>query len=174
MGNLPKAEEFYLKSLKIRQNLFGENHSNVATSYNNLGSLYDNMGNLPKAEEFYLKSLKIRQNLFGENHSNVATSYNNLGGLHYNMGNLPKAEEFYLKSLKIYENLFGENHLNVAQSYYNLSVFYSQSIKKPYVSLNYAKKSYEIILGLLGKSHPKTIQYFKNYNNILVSLNQLG
>ena len=24
MGNLPKAEEFYVKSLKIRQNLFGD------------------------------------------------------------------------------------------------------------------------------------------------------
>ena len=59
VGNLPKAEDFHLKSLKIRQNLFGENHSNVAGSYNNLGSLYENMGNLQKAEEFYLKSLKI-------------------------------------------------------------------------------------------------------------------
>ena len=85
------------------------------------------------------------------------------------MGNLPKAEEFYLKSLKIYENLFGENHSHVATLYNNLSLFYSQSFKKPNVSLNYAKKSYEIILGLLGKSHPKTIQYFKNYNNIIVS-----
>ena len=93
MGNLLKAEEFYLKSLKIRQNLLGENHSDVAMYYINLGVLYHNMGNLPKAEEFYLKSLKIRQNLFGENHPNVATSYNNLGGLYDNMGNLPKAEE---------------------------------------------------------------------------------
>ena len=87
------------------------------------------------------------------------------------MGNLQKAEEFYLKSLKIRQNLFGENHSDVAQSYNNLSLFYSQSIKKPNVSLNYAKKSYQIILGLLGKSHPKTIQYYENYNNILVSLN---
>ena len=49
MGNLPKTEEFYLKSLKIRLNLFGENHSDVAMSFNNLGNLYHNMGNLPKA-----------------------------------------------------------------------------------------------------------------------------
>ena len=89
------------------------------------------------------------------------------------MGNLTKAEEFYLKSFKIRQNLFGENHYNVATSYNNLSLFYTQSIKNPNVSLNYAKKSYEIILGLLGKSHPKTVQYFNNYNNILVSLNQL-
>ena len=44
MGNLPKAEEFYLKSLKIYENLFGENHSDVAMSYNNLGGLYGEYG----------------------------------------------------------------------------------------------------------------------------------
>ncbi len=37
-GDLNKAEEHYQKSLKIRLNLFGENHSDTAMSYNNLGS----------------------------------------------------------------------------------------------------------------------------------------
>ena len=66
MGNLPKAEEFYLKSLKIYQNLFGENHSSVATSFNNLGILYKKIGNRQKGEEFCLKSKKIKQNLAGQ------------------------------------------------------------------------------------------------------------
>ena len=78
MGNLPKAEEFLLKALKIRQNLFGENHMDVADSLNNLGILYQNMGNFPKAEEFLLSALKIRQNLFGENHFLEIKSLNNL------------------------------------------------------------------------------------------------
>ena len=76
MGKLPKAEEFHLRSLKINQNLFGENHSDVAISLKNLGDLYKNMGNLPKAEEFQLRSLKIRQNLIGEKNSD---SLNNTG-----------------------------------------------------------------------------------------------
>jgi len=77
MGNLPKAEVFYLKSLKTRLDLFGEKHSLTATSYNNLGYLSDNMGNLQKAEEIYLKSSRL--DLFGEKHSDTATSYTNLG-----------------------------------------------------------------------------------------------
>ena len=78
-GDLPKAEEYYLKSLKILQNIFGTNHSDVADSLNNLGSLYDKMGDLQKAEEYYLKSFKIRLNLFGQNHCDVALSLNSLG-----------------------------------------------------------------------------------------------
>ena len=79
-----------MKSLKIRQNLFGENHSFTAQSLNNLGFLYNILGNLEKAEEFYLKSLKICQNLFSENHSDV----DNLGTLYDNLGNLRKLKNF--------------------------------------------------------------------------------
>ena len=73
-GNLSKPEEFYLKSLKIYENLFGENHSNVDDSLNNLGNLCENMGNLPKTKELFLKSLKIHENLFSEHFFDVAQS----------------------------------------------------------------------------------------------------
>jgi len=77
--NLVKAEEFYLKSLKIKQYLFGENHADVATSLNNLRLLYKKLGNLVS---------------FGENHADVATSLNNLRLLYKKLGNLEVAEEF--------------------------------------------------------------------------------
>ena len=64
VGNLLKAEEYYLKSLKIKQNPFWE-----AMILNNLGLLYNDMG-------------KIYQNIFRENNSDVANLYNNLGNLY--------------------------------------------------------------------------------------------
>ena len=69
-------------------NLFGENHSNVATSYSILGALYKDLGNSVKDEEFYTKALTIYLNLFGENHLHVASSYNNLGILYKAQGAL--------------------------------------------------------------------------------------
>jgi len=44
IGNLTKAEEFHLKSLKIYQKLFDENQFPVTSSMNNLECLYQNMG----------------------------------------------------------------------------------------------------------------------------------
>jgi len=67
-------------------NLFGENHSTVATSMNNLASLYEKIGDLPKAEDFFLKSIKIFRMLLGENHHKVATGLHNLASLHTIMG----------------------------------------------------------------------------------------
>ena len=82
MGNLMKAEEFFLKSLKIRQIAFGENDINVSASLNNLGNLYFNTGNLIKAEDFYSKSFKIEQNILTENHSLIALSLSNLASVY--------------------------------------------------------------------------------------------
>jgi len=161
MSNFNKAEDFYLKCLKIRQNLFGENHPDVALSFNNLGLLYYNSGDFSKTEEFYGKSLKIYQNLYGENHSDVATSFNNLGLFYKNAGHLNIAEEFYLKSLKIRLNLFGENHADVALSLNNLGALHENR-----GNLNKAEefylKSLKIRQDLFCENHPDVAQSFNN------------
>jgi len=163
MGNLNKAEDFFLKSFKIYEDLFGDNHSYVGTSMSNLGKLYQNMGNLPKAEEFFLKSLKINQDLFSESHLTVAFSWNNLGLLYQNMGNLPKAEEFYLKSLKIFQNLLGENHSDVGISMNNIGGLYEDMGDLPKAEEFY-KKSLKNRENLFGKNH----------SEVAMSLNNLG
>jgi tetratricopeptide (TPR) repeat protein len=55
------------KRLSITQSLLpfsikilGGEHPNVATSYNNLGSIYKSKGEYDKAIEYYTKSLAIR------------------------------------------------------------------------------------------------------------------
>ena len=119
-GNVRKANELYLISLKIYENVYSENHPKVATSLANLGNLYDNIGDYKKAKMFSLKSLKIRQRCYVSNHPDVANSLNQLGALYQKTGNLVKANELYSKSLKIYQNLYGEIHPHVALSLNNL------------------------------------------------------
>jgi len=170
MGDFPKAEDFYLKSLRIRLDLFGKNHSCTATSYNNLGLLYDNMGNLAKAEKFHLKSLKIYMNLFGEKHADTAISYNNLGLLYVNMENFPKSEKFHLKSLKIYLDLFGEKHSDTAISYNNLGDLYDNmgNVSK---AEEFYNKSLKIRLDLFGEKHSDTAI---SYNSLGVLYYNMG
>ena len=90
--------------------LLGEDHSDVATSYNNLGLVYDNQKNYTKAIECYEKSLKIRLRVLGEEHPTVATSYYNLGCVHNVRGSYTKAVGNYEKSLEIRSKALGEEH----------------------------------------------------------------
>jgi tetratricopeptide (TPR) repeat protein len=65
--------------LGIRLRLFGEEHADVAASYNNLGNLLSDLGEYEQAREYYEKSLGIRLRLFGEEHADVALSRDLLG-----------------------------------------------------------------------------------------------
>ena len=43
----------------LAQQKYGENHPDVALSYNSIGAVYDSLGDFNKALEFYQKALKI-------------------------------------------------------------------------------------------------------------------
>ncbi len=59
-GDYPKALEYFEKTLKIEQKLQGKEHPNIASSYNNIGHVYERMSKYPKALKYHEKSLKIR------------------------------------------------------------------------------------------------------------------
>ena len=153
---------YYNLALNYASALHGENHPNVAMSYNNIGRIYDSQGNHSKALAYYTKSLEIRLSIFGENHPDVAMSYNNIGSIYDNQGDYSKALEYYTKSLEILLSIFGENHPDVATSYNNIGSIYNNQGNHS-KALEYHTKSLEIRLSIFGENHPNVAT---NYNNI--------
>ena len=64
----------------------GEDHVNVATSYNNLALVYNSLGEYNQGKEFHQKALTIRKKSFGEDHADVATSYGMLASVPSSLG----------------------------------------------------------------------------------------
>ena len=52
-GKYPQALDALQKSLKIRKKELGENHPDTATSYNNIGAVYQAMYDYPQALSYY-------------------------------------------------------------------------------------------------------------------------
>ena len=50
-GDLEKAKEYHQFAVKIRPEQLGANYVDVATSYNNLGTVYCDTSDLEKAKE---------------------------------------------------------------------------------------------------------------------------
>ena len=71
LGEYNQAKELHEKALIIYKKTFGENHADVATSYNNLASVYNRLGQYNQAKELYEKALTIRKQIFGEGHKYV-------------------------------------------------------------------------------------------------------
>ena len=67
------------KSLIHHLRLLGEEHLDVAASYNNLGTAHLGRGEYDKAIDYYEKALAIRLKSLGAEHANVALSYTCLG-----------------------------------------------------------------------------------------------
>jgi len=100
-GDIPRALEYYHKSLKMYEKTGGK--EGVATSLNNIGSIYDNQGDIIKALNYYQKSLKINKEMNAER--GIATSLNNIGNIYDDQEDYSKAFFYYDKSLKVYEEI---------------------------------------------------------------------
>ena len=96
----------------------------MASSLNNLATLYEDMAQYAKAEPLYQRSLKIREAKLGPDHPDVAGSLDNLANLYYAMGQNAKAEPLFQRSLKINEAKLGPDHPDVASSLNNLANLY--------------------------------------------------
>jgi len=136
LGMQNEAEKYYLKAIEIQEELVKYNaeryNSDLAISYNNIGSFYNDQGKVEKAEKYYLKAIKIWEELVKYNAERyspaLASSYNNVGIFYYNQGEAKRAEAYYLKSIEIREELVKYNadkyNSNLASSYNNAGVFY--------------------------------------------------
>ena len=169
LGEYNQAKELHEKALIIRKTIFGEDHADVATSYNNLASVYNSLGEYNQAKELHEKALVIRKKIFGEDHADVATSYNNLALVHNRVGEYIQAKELHEKALTIRKKIFGENHADVATSYSNLAVVYNSLGK-----YNQAKELHEKALMMdkkvFGEDHADVATSYNNlagvYNNL--------
>ena len=165
LGSYDKMLEFSKKLLALNIKKFGENHTSVATGYNQMGIAWYSKGEYPKAIEFYNKSLKIRRSLLGENNANVAMSYSNLGSVWGKKGEYDKSIEFFNKALKIQLVTLGERHPLTATTYNNIG---EALIKKGEYdrALEFHVKALKIDIDTVGENHPSTSTTYNNIGSV--------
>lgn len=118
-GNYPLARKFYMKSLKIREQL--GNKKGIADCYNRIGNVYKDRANYPLAMDYYQKSLAIREKLGDK--KGIAYCYNDIGNIYDDQGN-PHALEYHLKSFKIRSEI--DDKRGLADTYNNIGIYYKK------------------------------------------------
>ena len=165
-----RAYEIYNLALTNNIRLFGDNSTEAAISYSDIGVVYWQKGEYFKALEFYIKALEIGEKVLGLEHPDTASSYNNIGSVYRQKGEYDKALEYHTKALEIREKVLGSGHPDTATSYNNIGVVYWE--KGEYdKALEFYIKALEINEKVLGSEHPDTAI---SYNNIGVVYNKKG
>ena len=71
----------------------------LATTYNNIGSIYDSKGDYDKALEWFMKSLKIAEQIGDQ--AELATNYNNIAGIYFSRGDYKMVQDYVEKAANI-------------------------------------------------------------------------
>ena len=91
MGDYSKALAHYEKNLEITQKVLSPNHPNLATSWNNIDSVYTNMGKYSEALSSFERSLEIYKAALPPNRPRLATSHDNICNVYHSMSEYSKA-----------------------------------------------------------------------------------
>lgn len=128
IGDFKEALSFFEKTLKMRKNILGEYHPDIAVCYHNIGSANDALGYYEKSVNNYEQALSILWKLDLENTEEIARTYNNLGETYNKLGDYTRSLDYHFKSLKIYREIHGDIHpvlikvlLGIANSLLSLS-----------------------------------------------------
>lgn len=99
LGELDKALEYHLKSLKMGEEL-GE-MAGIAIQLGNIGVVYQTKGELNLAQQYHEKALKLNEEL--GNKKSISADYGNLGIVYEIKGEFDKALEYHKKALELNE-----------------------------------------------------------------------
>ncbi len=169
-GESQRSLYYHQKALVILKKIFGEEHPDVANSYNNIGVSLGDLGRYEEALEYLQKALVIQKKVFGEEHPDVATSYNNIGVSFRDLGRHQEALEYLQKALVIRKKVFGEEHPDVAISYNSIGASLGD-LGRHEEALEYQQKALVIRKKVFSEEHPDVAI---SYNNIGVSFRDLG
>jgi len=165
-GDVGAAERQLMKSLSIRRKLFGDEHSDVATTYNHLGELHGKYkGDYTQAEEYLEKALRIQTTLTEHDNDDVAKSLNDLAMLFTEKGDYNRALEYLKKSYDIIDRVLGYQHPDMASCLSNIGyVHLRQGTFRQ--ALKYLEKSLTLKLELYGEKHISTAVAYNNIGSL--------
>ena len=152
-GDYPAARHLLERALAIPEGTLESDDPILATSYNNLGSLFYHMGDYPQANSYYQKALAIDEKVLESEHPSLATIYNNLGELFRVIGDFQQANSYYQKAQTIFEKVLEPDHPNLATSYNNLGTLL-QDMGDYIEAKTYYQKALVIREKVLEPDHP--------------------
>ncbi|MDJ1183148.1 CHAT domain-containing tetratricopeptide repeat protein [Roseofilum casamattae] len=151
------------RAVELARERWGNEHKNVATSLNNLASLYEHQGRYSEAEPLYQEAIAIVRIALPENHPDLATDLNNLAGLYKSQGRYSDAEPLFQDAIAIDRIALPENHPQLATHLNNLAGLYRSQGR-----YSEAEPLYEEAIAIVRIALPE------NHPNIASALNNLA
>ena len=144
--------EHFQAALKIRQDLLGVNHPDVAEIFSFLGETYRKMQDYDEALVYLVQAMDIEEKTLPPNSLNLAATYDTIGVIHTILDQYDVALIYYEKVLKIRQTVLPLDHPQIAAIYGNLGWLFER--KGDYSkALHYHEKALEIARKTRAATH---------------------
>lgn len=115
-NNLTDAEWCANEALKLRQDVLGPTHHEVAASLQALAAIRCQRGNYKQADELLVKAQAIAEKSMGKDNADLASILHDLAVVREKEGNYANAEELFNRALGIRQKYLGVEHPAVADT----------------------------------------------------------
>jgi tetratricopeptide (TPR) repeat protein len=161
LGEFDLALEWSEKALNIDLKLYGPEHQEVATDYNNIAASLQILGRLDEALVANDKAMAIMIKNLGPNHPNTISGRSWKAGILRDQGKLEEALVIYSEVLESRKRVLGEDHIDTvaAMSYKGGCL---RQLKRFDEALPLYNESITITKRTLGENHPTLAAYFNN------------
>jgi tetratricopeptide (TPR) repeat protein len=112
------------RALVLREAALGREHPDVASTYEILGLIYDEIGEFRKGEVAFARALAIYEKASPRDDQAVARASSDLGYLHMAAGSFKEAEAALLRGLEIREKRLSVREAGLAATLHGLAAVY--------------------------------------------------
>lgn len=121
-GSFAAAVTAFEQALRIRLEIFGENHTATAATQAGLGSTLRQLDRMADAEPYLRAALRTRERILGSEHPETIVSMNELGLWLLDSNQFAQAEPLLREALRLRRDVDGATHRRVAASLTNLGL----------------------------------------------------
>lgn len=171
LGKLNDAKQLFKLAIVIAERICKpEDFREIASFYNNLANVEEELGNYLEAKRLYSFAFEIQKKEFPPDHPEISIIYNNLSQIEWCLGNFSEAKRLIKLSLEIGVKIYEPIHPELATSYNNLAVIehelgnYLEAKRLHSLAINIQEKLYEV-------DHPELA---RSYSNLAIVEESLG
>jgi serine/threonine-protein kinase len=146
-----RAEHHLQAALKLRREIYGEQHLKVAETLASLGGVFLVKGDYATASSYYEKALAMQRALPGGDNVTLANITREYGAAQRFLGNEQTAIPLYREALDWFRKHYGDEHEMVATLYNDLAGLYREQGKLDDAIVN-DERSLEIFRKLSSRS----------------------
>ena len=165
MGLLSAAQPFTERALRLREEILGMDHPDLAISIHGLAELYRAQRAFGEALPLYQRALRIRGKHFGSESAEVATSFHDLAEFHHDQQNYDEALRQYRRALSIRQSALKYDDPAIADCLNDLGALHYETGNLDEALPNY-QSALRIYESAYGPDHPDVAACLHNIARI--------